>query len=73
VRQMKTRSFDPETEDTDPAQRPLVHSTATVTAAAELGLWPAGLFRLMQRCREPENSKVAIDRTGEGRHLCIRS
>ena len=34
----KVAVVDPETEDTDPVQRPSVHSVAMVTAVAELGL-----------------------------------
>jgi hypothetical protein len=37
--------FDPEVEDTDPEQRPRVHSAAIVAAVAELGLLPPGIFR----------------------------
>jgi hypothetical protein len=40
----KVAVVDPETEDTDPVQRPSVHSVAMVTAVAELGLLPTGLF-----------------------------
>jgi hypothetical protein len=46
-----------ETEDTDAGQRPVVHSVAMVTAAAELGLLPTTTFELRTGKRRPSGQE----------------
>jgi hypothetical protein len=40
----RASTIDPETEDTDPIQRPSLQSVVMVTAVAELGLLPVAML-----------------------------